>query len=121
MSENPTNFTCVSCPLGCVLEVTFDSEGNLDTVSGYSCNRGLEYAKQEAVDPQRNISAVVMAEGCLEPLSVKTARPIPKAKIFDVMEEVRALQLQVPISQGQVLIEDAAGTGVSIIATKSLN
>ncbi len=115
-----TSFTCVSCPLGCVLEVTFDDAGNLADVSGYTCNRGLEYAKQEAVDPRRNISAVVWADGVLEPLSVKTSSPIPKAKIFDVMEEVRALRLQAPIDSGQVVIEDAAGTGVPIVATKSL-
>ena len=114
------SFTCVSCPLGCMLEVSFDDADNLVDVTGNSCNRGIEYAKQEAVDPQRNISAVVMAEGSLEPLSVKTARPIPKAKIFDVMEQVRALRPCVPIEEGQVLIEDAAETGVPIVATKTL-
>ncbi|MBQ9068595.1 MAG: DUF1667 domain-containing protein [Eggerthellaceae bacterium] len=119
MAETKT-FTCVSCPLGCILEARFDDQGALSDVSGYTCNRGLEYAKQEAVDPQRSISAVVMAQGSLEPLSVKTAQPIPKAKIFDVMSEVRALQVGAPIDAGQVLIEDAAGTGVAIIATKSL-
>ena len=118
--KEPTSFTCVSCPLGCVLEVSFDEAGGVDTITGNSCNRGIEYAKQEAVDPQRNISAVVMAEGSLEPLSVKTARPIPKAKIFDVMDQIRALHPAVPITAGQVLIEDAADTGVPIVATKSL-
>lgn len=115
------SFTCVSCPLGCMLEVSIDDAGNLVEITGNSCNRGLEYAQQEAVDPQRNISAVVMASGSLEPLSVKTARPIPKAKIFEVMDEVRALHPSVPVEVGQVLIEDAAGTGVPIVATKTLH
>lgn len=117
--ENKT-FTCVSCPMGCLLEVSFTESGEVESVSGNTCNRGIEYAKQEAVDPKRNISAVVMVEGALEPLSVKTAEPISKDKIFDVMEEVRKLQLHTPIQQNEVLIENAANTGVSIVATKTL-
>ena len=120
MNRQNTSFTCVSCPLGCMLEVTFDPASDQMDVKGYSCKRGLEYAKQEAVDPRRSISAVVMAQGSLEPLSVKTANPIPKARIFDVMHEIRSLELCTPITAGQVLIEDAAGTGVAVIATKSL-
>ncbi len=120
MSSQNMSFTCVSCPMGCMLEAIFDSEGNLADVTGYTCKRGLEYARQEAVDPQRCISAVVMVSGSLEPLSVKTARPIPKAKIFDVMEQIRALDLHVPITAGQVLIPDAANTGTSVVATKTL-
>ena len=76
-------FTCVSCPMGCMLEVRLNAAGEVEDVSGHTCNRGIEYAKQEAVNPERNISAVVWVEGVLEPLSVKTARPIPKAKIVD--------------------------------------
>ena len=106
--------------MGCVLEVQINDASEVENVAGHTCNRGVDYAKQEAVDPRRNISAVVMVEGALEPLSVKTAEPIPKAKIFEVMEEIRALHLQVPIAAGQVLIENAAGTGIPIVATKSL-
>lgn len=117
--ENKT-FTCVSCPVGCLLEVSFTESGDVDTVTGNTCNRGIEYAKQEAVDPKRNISAVVMVEGVLEPLSVKTAEPVSKDKIFDVMEEIRTLHLAAPITAGQTLIENAANTGVAIIATKTI-
>lgn len=119
MAEN-TSFTCVSCPLGCVLEVSFDAAGQIENVSGYSCGRGLEYAKQEAVDPKRNISAVVMAKGSLEPLSVKTAEPIPKRAIFDVMGQIRSLEVAAPIQVGDVLIADAVNTGVAIVATKTI-
>ena len=116
----PTSFTCVSCPLGCVLEVSFDEAGAVANVQGHTCNRGIEYARQEAVDPRRNISAVVAVEGALEPLSVKTAEPIPKAMIFEVMDQIRALRPAAPIEAGQVLIEDVAGTGVAIVATKAI-
>ena len=119
-SGQQTSFTCVSCPLGCVLEVALDETGAVSDVSGHTCNRGLDYARQEAVDPRRNISAVVMAKGSLEPLSVKTAEPVSKAKIAAVMDEVRRIDVAVPVHEGDVLIADVAGTGVAIVATKTL-
>ena len=75
------SFTCVSCPMGCALEVDLDDAGAVTGVRGNTCRRGLEYARQEATDPRRNVSAVVCVGGCLEPLSVKTAAPVPKASI----------------------------------------
>lgn len=111
-------FTCVNCPMGCTLEVSFDDAGAIASIAGNTCKRGEEYARQEAVDPRRNVSSLVMVPGLLEPLSVKTAAPVPKARIMDVMAAVRALQVRPPVVAGQVLLEDAAGTGVAIVATK---
>ena len=113
-------FTCVNCPMGCTLEVAFDDAGAIVSITGNTCKRGEEYARQEAVDPRRNVSTLVMVPGYPEPLSVKTAAPVPKARIMDVMAAVRMLQVQPPIVVGQVLLEDAAGTGVAIVATKDV-
>jgi CxxC motif-containing protein len=51
---------------------------------------------------------------------LKTEQPIPKQRIAQCMQEVRSLQLHLPIAAGQVLLDDVAGTGVRLIATKSL-
>lgn len=114
-------FTCICCPVGCQIEATFDDDGTVAEVTGFACNRGKAYAEQEAVDPVRMITAVVCVEGCLEPMSVKTAEPIPKVKIGKVLDEIRALHLTAPIQAGSVLIADAAGTGVPVIATKTID
>ncbi len=114
------NFTCICCPMGCALEVSFDDDGNVADVSGYTCNRGKVYAQQEATDPVRMITAVVCVGGCLEPLSVKTAEAVSKAKIGEVLDAIGALQLSVPIDAGDVLIENVADTGIPVIATKTL-
>ena len=45
---------------------------------------------------------------------------IPKSKIFEVMDEIRSTRVDAPVSMGQVLIPDCAGTGVEIIATKDV-
>ena len=37
-----------------------------------------------------------------------------------MMKEIQAVQVDAPVALGQVLIKDCAGTGVEIIATKTV-
>lgn len=113
-------FTCIRCPLGCPVEVSFAEDGAVAEVSGHTCRRGAEYAAQEAVSPERMVTAVLPVAGCLEPVSVKTAQPVPKDRMAEVLAALGALRLEAPVSAGAVLIEDACGTGVAVIATKSV-
>lgn len=113
-------YTCICCPLGCRIEVALDENGQVSEVSGYTCKRGADYAAQEAVAPERMVTAVLCVSGCLEPVSVKTQRPVPKAAMKDVLAAVAALRLDAPVAAGDVLIEDVCGTGVAIVATKSV-
>ena len=110
-------YTCICCPLGCRIEVALDENGQVSEVSGYTCKRGADYAAQEAVAPERMVTAVLCVSGCLEPVSVKTQRPVPKAAMKDA---VAALRLDAPVAAGDVLIEDVCGTGVAVVATKSV-
>ena len=112
-------YTCICCPLGCRIEVALDENGQVSEVSGYTCKRGADYAAQEAVAPERMVTAVLCVSGCLEPVSVKTQRPVPKAAMKDVLAAVAALRLDAPVAAGDVLIEDVCGTGVAVVATKS--
>ena len=105
-------YTCICCPL--------DENGQVSEVSGYTCKRGADYAAQEAVAPERMVTAVLCVSGCLEPVSVKTQRPVPKAAMKDVLAAVAALRLDAPVAAGDVLIEDVCGTGVAVVATKSV-
>jgi CxxC motif-containing protein len=52
-------------------------------------------------------------------VSVKTNKDIPKNKIFDIMEEINKTSAHAPISIGDVIIRNVAGTGSDIIATGS--
>lgn len=113
-------YTCICCPLGCRVEVTLGENGQVSEVSGHTCKRGADYAAQEAVAPERMVTAVLPVSGCLEPVSVKTQRPVPKASMKDVLAAVAALQLSAPIAAGDVLIEDVCGTGAAVVATKSV-
>lgn len=111
--------TCISCPVGCRLKVTVE-QGKVTSVSGNSCNRGIAYAKQECVAPKRMITAVVKLPDRPMPLSVKTESPIPKDRIFACMQEIGALSLNAPVLIGQVMLKDVCGTGVNVVATKSI-
>ena len=113
-------YTCICCPLGCRIEVALDENGQVSEVSGYTCKRGADYAAQEAVAPERMVTAVLCVSGCLEPVSVKTQRPVPKAALQDVLSADAALRLDAPVAAGDVLIEDVCGTGVAVVATKSV-
>ena len=113
-------YTCICCPLGCRIEVALDENGQVSEVSGYTCKRGADYAAQEAVAPECMVTSVLCVSGCLEPVSVKTQRPVPKAAMKDVLAAVAALRLDAPVAAGDVLIEDVCGTGVAVVATKSV-
>ena len=53
-------------------------------------------------------------------VSVKTKTDIPKDKIFAIMDEIRRATVNAPVSIGDVIIENCAGTGVPVIATKDV-
>ncbi len=111
--------TCIQCPLGCPLTVTVD--GDSVTVTGNTCPRGAVYGEKEVTHPTRTVTSTVIVEGGeMARVSVKTAGDIPKEKIFDVMAEIRGTKLTAPVTIGDVIIKNAAGTGVDIIATKSV-
>lgn len=111
--------TCINCPVGCRMQVMVEN-GEVTSVSGNSCNRGVAYAKQECVSPTRMITAVVTVEGRKTPVSVKTRAPIPKAKLFDCMAQLGSLNVKAPVHMGDVICSDVCGTGVDVIATKTV-
>ncbi|RHP41937.1 MULTISPECIES: DUF1667 domain-containing protein [unclassified Clostridium] len=110
---------CIGCPLGCPLTVTMEENGI--TVTGNTCKRGEIYAKKEVTNPTRVVtSSVHVNDGVIPMVSVKTKEDIPKDKIFACMEEIRRVFVAAPVHIGDIVIEDCAGTGVPVIATKNV-
>ena len=111
---------CISCPLGCPLKVELDDAGKIVNISGNTCKRGESYAEKEVTAPTRTVTSTVKVEGGSVPvISVRTETDIPKEKIAACMEAIRGAVAKAPVHIGDVLIEDVAGTGVRVIATKS--
>ena len=111
--------TCISCPVGCRMTVTLEN-GAFVSVTGNTCKRGEVYAKQECVAPQRMVTAVIPVKGSATPLSVKTRTPIPKAQINACMQALSQVEIAAPVHLGDVVLPDVCGTGVDVIATKSV-
>ena len=111
--------TCINCPVGCRLDVTLEN-GQVVSVTGNTCKRGETYARQECVDPQRMVTAVIPVACSAVPLSVKTRTPIPKKRIADCMRALSEVQITAPVAAGSVVLADVCGTGVDVIATKSV-
>lgn len=111
--------TCINCPVGCRLTVTLH-EGQVTSVSGNTCIRGDKYARQEAISPERMITAAIPVAGSPLPLSVKTSRPIPKRLIDACMAALADANPQLPIRIGDVILENVLGTGADIVATRTL-
>ena len=111
---------CVTCPMGCALEVTHDGETVID-VGGNVCKRGIQYAEQEITDPRRMVATTVRVRGGAHPLvPVYTDAPFPKPRIFDLLTELREIELEAPVQGDQVVLQDALGSGVNVLASRDL-
>lgn len=102
------------------MNVIMNEAGEVLKVEGNTCPRGEKYARQECTLPLRMITAVIPAENSSVPLSVKTAAPVPKRLIPEVMAAVKEIRAVPPVHIGQVLLSDVCGTGVDIVATRGL-
>ncbi|MBN2504294.1 MAG: DUF1667 domain-containing protein [Bacilli bacterium] len=112
--------TCINCPMGCELEVSFTDSGEI-IVSGYKCLKGLDYAKKEVMNPTRTItSSVPVVDGEMAMVSIRTDRDVPKKLIRDCMMLLKDMKVNAPISAGDIIIENICGTGVNFIATRSV-
>ena len=109
--------TCIICPRGCTL--TAEIENGQVAVTGHTCLKGAEYAVSEILHPMRTVTATIRVSNRRDTMvSVKTAAPIPKDRMMDVMTVLRNTTVEAPISIGQILLPDIEGS--AIIATKSI-
>lgn len=122
MSDRPVldRLTCVLCPVGCELEVRKDEAGELD-VQGNQCDKGVPFAVEEILHPKRNLATSVPVGGTeAKMVSVRLSGRVPREMIFPVLAEIAKLRPEVPVRRGQVLITDVLGTGVDVIATRTV-
>ncbi|MCL2587840.1 MAG: DUF1667 domain-containing protein [Oscillospiraceae bacterium] len=111
-------YTCIICPIGC--DIVAEIEGlEVLALDGARCPRGKEFVHTELTDPRRNIASSVLVDGGDLPLvSVRLTGVIPKARIFDVMAEIKKLRVTAPVTLGDILIPNVLGLGCDVIATK---
>ena len=114
------NLTCIVCPRGCAMTVTLADDGAVLGVEGNFCKRGVAYANDECTNPKRTVTSTVKCKSG-GVVSVKTKNTVPKEKMFDVMAEINSAVADDGVRIGDVIIENVAGTGVSVVATSNGN
>ena len=113
-------FTCIVCPLGCYVEAELEGE-NLK-IHGCKCSRGEEWVRSEIFQPKRILVSVIKVKNGVYPVaSVKTDRPVPKDKIFQVMKFLSNLEISAPVKMGQVIVKNVLDTGANIVATRDVD
>lgn len=119
---NKTEMVCIACPLGCKMEIQALVNGKTSyIVSGNKCPRGENYAINEITNPTRMVtSTVIMKNGHLSRLPVRTSNAIPKDKIFDCMKVLEEIQVEGPIKIGDIIIKNLLGLDIDIIASRSM-
>ena len=109
--------TCVVCPRGCTLQA--EVFGESVTVTGHACPRGEKHAIAEIKNPVRSLTSIVRVSNRQDTMvSVKSAAPVPKGKMFEIMESIRSISVSAPVKIGDVILDDVCGT--QIVATKSV-
>ena len=113
-------FTCIICPNGCDLVATIE-DNKIISIEGALCDKGNKYAEQEIIDPQRTISSLVVVNNGEIPLaSVRLSKPISKDRIFDVMNEIKKIKLDAPVTIGTVVRKNILGLDSDLIVTKNV-
>ena len=93
--------------------------GNLQ-FSGNTCPKGLEYAINECTNPVRTVTSTIRVSDRKDTMvSVKTASPVPKEKMMDVMTALRSITVSAPVKIGDVILTNVFGT--DIIVTKEID
>jgi CxxC motif-containing protein len=120
MAKETTDLICITCPMGCTLEVSHEGD-TIINVDGATCKRGEDYAQEELTNPQRMVTTTVRVVGGLHPLlPVYTSAPIPKARIFDLLEEIRKVEVEAPVKMGEAVLKDVVDTDVKVLASRDM-
>jgi len=73
------------------------------------------------VEPLRILtSSVLVLNGDMPLVSVKTNKPIPRRVIMQVMDILKNTKVEAPVRVGDIIIKDVLNTGADIVATRNV-
>jgi len=115
------NIICVGCPVGCTVSLAIGDDGKLAAITGCKCKAGKKYVVEEYKNPVRVLTGTIVTQDSAWPLlPVRTAAPIPKAKLLPGMRVLAKTRIKPPVKIGDVVISNLLGTRVSVVATSDL-
>ncbi len=119
-------------------------------ITGNRCPRGVAYAKEELLDPKRTVTATCrLVRDCAGPacsdsisparspgaipggragdslsgprrVSCRTTAAFPRHKVDELLGMIYATEVALPVARGQIIIANALGTGIDVIATRAI-
>ncbi len=101
--------TCIICPVGC--DLTIKKDGEKITVTGNACSRGITYGTSEITEPKRIVTSLIVGDKQI--CSVKTTKPIDKAKIFEVIKLLKKAPKK-KYSQGEIVFKNIFGSDIIV-------
>lgn len=130
------SLTCTLCPKGCQVKVSeaagpAGSDAKGWVITGNSCPRGADFARQEMTDPRRILTTTMRltdeagsgAETRDHLIPVRSDGPVPLTEMKEIAEEVSRIAVPWPeegIERGKVLLTDIGSSHVNIIAERTL-
>lgn len=106
------HFTCIMCPLGCNL--TVEKKGEEIIVTGNECIRGKYFGIDEVTNPKRVITSLIKTKNGI--VSVKTTAPVPKNKVFEIIDEIKKIKIE-KAKMGDTILKNVLNIGVDIVIT----
>lgn len=111
------DIVCTSCPRGCKITVK-SSNNEIVEITGYSCDKGEKYARDEYLNPTRILPTTVRVKNGELPLApVKTASPIPVKLLIPSMKIIAGIEVEAPVKMGQIIMNNIMDTGVELVST----
>jgi CxxC motif-containing protein len=94
------------------------------TVTGNRCPRGAAYAVEELRAPKRTVTATcaITESGGNGPrrVPVRTSVPCPRESISELLKDIYSLTIKLPVRTGDVVIAGWKGSGIDVIAARTL-
>lgn len=120
MGNVKRRLSCIVCPMSCTIDVDM-VDGQVASVSGFTCPRGEAYAREEVTAPKRMLTTTVKIKGGALPLLPVISRTaLPKEKIIDCARALSCVEVTAPVHEGDTVMADILGLGVDIVAARDL-
>jgi CxxC motif-containing protein len=98
-----------------------EREGGALRVANKGCSRGEEFARKELNDPERTLTSTVkVLNGEFPLVSVRSDRPVKKAELLSLIQDLDTLTVEAPVNGGQALISGLGINKVTILATRTV-
>lgn len=113
---NTLSYICVGCQMRCRLVVTVEAKA-LVGVSGNRCKRALGLARRRLRAGVAELMVQLAVTGGCEPrVEARASEPVTPDVARLIGAAMRHQKVSAPVNAGDVLIHDAAGLGIDLVA-----